>query len=142
MRSPITKEVRMRVDQTNSAIGVVRGTLGFDIETAEYDTVIGVGIDADGLVQKGASRTGIIGVIIPTKIARNIGDRCDVFKIAQVLADPGDVTDLGLLAGTPMYVDDITGVLTATDTGATRIGYTVEEDRLIVHMGGEGLVVS
>lgn len=132
----------MRVDQTNSAVGVVRGTLGFDVAVAEYDTVIGVGIDADGLVQKGASRTGIVGVIIPTKVFRYIGERCDIFKIAQVLADPGDVDDLGLLAGTPYYVDDTTGVLTASATGSTRIGYTVEEDRLVVHMGSEGAVLS
>lgn len=132
----------MRVDKTDSAVGVVRGTLGFDVAVAEYDTVIGVGIDADGLVQKGAARTGIVGVIVPTKVARRITDRVDIFKLAEVLADPGDVDDLGLLAGTPYYVNDVTGALTDSATGSTRIGYTVEEDRLVIHMGGEGAVVS
>jgi len=132
----------VRVDKTSSTVGVVRGTLGFDVAVAEYDTVIGVGIDADGLVQKGAARTGIVGVLVPTRIARKIGERCDIFKLAEILADPGDVDDLGLRAGTPFYVDDVTGAFTDISTGATRIGYTVEEDRLVVHMGAEGAVVS
>jgi hypothetical protein len=132
----------MRVDKTDSAVGVTRGTYGWDIPVVEYDTVIGVGIDANGIVQKGAANTGIIGVVIPTKAARRAGDRCDIFKLGEIVADPGDVATLGLLAGTVYYCDDVTGALTDNPLGATNIGWTVEASRLVLQLccadGGGG----
>ncbi len=133
----------MRVDKTESSIGVARGTLGFDIAPGDYDTVIGVGIDANGLVQRGASNTGIVGVIVPTSVFRKAGNRCDIFKLGEIVADPGDVDNLGLTAGTVYYCDNITGALTNDPVGATEIGYTIEDWRLVLWccIGG-GLGVS
>ena len=114
-----------RIDKTESAIGVTRGTWAADVDPDDYDTVIGVGIDAQGNVVKGDGQTGVIGVCIPTKVARKAGDRCDIFgNGSEVLEVPG------LAAGTKYYAT-AAGVLGVVNTD-TYIGFTVEADRLIV----------
>lgn len=114
-----------RIDKTESAIGVTRGTWAADVDPADYDKVIGVGIDAQGNVVKGAGQTGIIGVCIPTKVARKAGDRCDIFgNGSEVVEVPG------LAAGTKYYATAAgeLGIVAAD----TYVGYTVEADRLVV----------
>jgi hypothetical protein len=129
-----------RIDKTESAIGVVRAALNFAIAEEEYDTVIGVGLNAQGRIVKGAGNTGIVGVINPSKARTKVGQITDIFVL-------GDVVDCtGLSAGTTYWVDGATGALVAGDAGtgaapaagagstagSVRIGFTVEADRLVI----------
>lgn len=129
-----------RIDKTESAVGVVRAALNFAIEEADYDTIIGVGLNAQGRIVRGAGNTGIVGVINPSKARTKIGQITDIFVL-------GDVVDcVGLAAGTTYYVDGATGALAAGDAGtgaapaagagstagSVRIGFTVEADRLVI----------
>ena len=129
-----------RIDKTDSAVGVVRAPLNFAIVEADYDTLIGVGLNAQGRIVKGAGNTGILGVINPSKARTKIGQITDIF----VLGDAVDCT--GLTAGTVYYADGTTGALAAgvagtgaapaagagSTPGSVRIGFTVEADRLVI----------
>jgi len=117
-----------RVDKTDSAIGVVRAPIDADFAEADFDTVIGVGINAAGHVVKGAGQTGVIGVAIPGRTVHRAGQICDIFKLADIVEFDG-------AAGTK-YWADAAGEVSATDAaGSVYVGYTVEADRLI--LGGE-----
>jgi hypothetical protein len=122
-----------RVDKTDSAIGVVRAVLGADLPTGDVDKVIAVGLNAAaGAVIKGASNSGIVGVMIPHPQLLKAGSRVDIFKIADI------VECAGLKPGTTYFADNATGGLVesvagAAPAGATRrVGHTVEADRLII----------
>lgn len=133
-----------RVDKTESAVGVVRGILAADLAGNLADTVIGVGLNASGLVVLGAGHTGIIGVMVPNGMYNGAemkaGKAVDIFKLADI------VECAGLTAGTKYWIDGTTGALVAaiattgaapasgagTTAGSVYAGYTVEADRLIL----------
>jgi hypothetical protein len=129
-----------RIDKTDSAVGVVRAPLNFAIVSGEYDTLIGVGLNAQGRIVKGAGNTGILGVINPSKARTKIGQITDIFVL-------GDAVDcVGLAAGTTYWADGVTGALAAgaagtgaqpgagsgSSAGSVKIGFTVEADRLVI----------
>lgn len=115
-----------RVDKTESAIGVCRAPSNAKIEDADFNKVIGVGLNGQGRVVKGAGTSGIIGVICPTRIARNEGSILDIFQLAQFV----EVDGIG--AGAKVYASNTTGELSTTAEGGTVVGFTVEADRLCV----------
>lgn len=115
-----------RVDKTESAIGVCRAPSNAKIEDADFNKVIGVGLNGQGRVVKGAGTSGIIGVICPTRIARNEGSILDIFQLAQFV----EVDGIG--AGAKVYASNTTGELSTTAEGGTPVGFTVEADRLCV----------
>lgn len=115
-----------RVDKTESAIGVCRAPSNAAIDPADFDKVIGVGLNSQGRVVKGAGTTGIIGVICPTRIARRENSILDIFQLAQFV----DVE--GIAAGSAVYASNTDGALSTTAEGGTRVGFTVEADRLCV----------
>lgn len=128
-----------RIDKTHSAVGVVRAALNADLQVEDYDTVIGVGLNAQGNIVKGAGQTGIVGVINPSKARAKAGQITDIF----VLGDAVDMT--GLAAGTTYWADGDTGALVAagaqgtqpatgagSTAGSVKIGFTVEADRLVI----------
>lgn len=113
-----------RIDKTDSAVGVVRAPIAADFDEADFDTVIGVGIDSSGRVVKGAGNSGVIGVMIPGRTVHRVGQIGDIFKL-------GDIVECdGLAAGTKYYAD-AAGDLTTVNTD-TYVGYTVEADRLVL----------
>lgn len=119
-----------RIDKTDSAVGVVRAALNADIDEANFNEIKCVGLNAQGRIVYGAGQTGVVGVIISDRTVRKAGKIADIF----VLGDALEVD--GLAAGTTYYADPVTGDLTA-DAGAganTRIGFTVEADRLVIRL--------
>ncbi|AWY04473.1 minor capsid protein [Microbacterium phage Gilda] len=113
-----------RFDHVDSAIGIVRAPYDANIDQADWDTVIGVGINAVGHAVKGSGQTGVVGVAVPGRTVYRAGQICDIMQ-------KGDIVDVeGLAAGTKYYVS-AAGELTTTDTD-TYVGYTVEADRLVV----------
>lgn len=119
-----------RIDKTHSAVGVVRAALNADVAEADYNKVIGVGLNAQGRIVYGAGQTGIKGIIIPDRTRRKAGLVTDIFVL-------GDVVEVdGLPAGTSIYADPATGALATTDAAGvnTYIGFTVEADRLVIRL--------
>lgn len=114
-----------RMDKTDSTVGVTRGTLAANLPEADNNTLVPVGLDANGKVVKGAGISGVIGVTIPGPETRLAGKRVDIFRL-------GEAVDLGagFIAGTKYYATT-TGTVNTTNTG-TYIGFTVEADRLVL----------
>lgn len=93
---------------------------------------IGVGLNNTGKIVVGAGATGIVGIVILSKFNKKAGE------VADVMTDGEIVEATGLNAGSRVYADDVTGVLSNTyGVGKTQVGWTVEADRIIVRTGGE-----
>jgi len=116
-----------RVDKTESAVGVIRGTLNADIAQADWNKVIGVSVNGTGKIVRGGAAGLVLGVIIADKTNYRAGQRCDIIKLGEI------IEDTGLTAGTVYYADNATGLLTTTSTSNTKVGSTIEADRLVVN---------
>jgi len=116
-----------RIDKTDSAVGVTRAELAFDVEESAYNKIKAVGLNAAGRIVYGAGNSGVKGIIISDRTTRKAGKVVDIFKL-------GEVVDCeGLTAGTTYYADATTGDLTATAAdGLVEIGYTIEAERLVL----------
>lgn len=121
-----------RVDKTNSQVGVVRAPLNADIAEADWNKVIGIGINSSGKAVKGAGQSGLVGIAIFDRTNYRAGTPCDIFRLAEVIVWGTEL----LAAGTVYTLNTTTGVLSNTAASGTQIraGYTVEADRLIVGM--------
>ena len=120
-----------RVDKTESAVGVVRGTNAADWAEADFNKIIGVGLNADGLTVRGGGQTGIIGVVIPDRTNRKAGARSDIFVLAEIILDEDET----LAAATVLYSTPTGDIVTDAAAGAnTRVGYTIEGDRVAVRL--------
>lgn len=115
-----------RTDKTESAIGVTRGTLLADVVQADWGKPIGVGINSAGLTVRGAGQSGIVGVIIADKTNYKAGTRCDIF------GNGSEIVEFVGVPGTVYYALNADGVVSSTATAGTKIGFTVEADRLVV----------
>lgn len=122
-----------RVDKTQSAIAVTRARIAADFDEADFDKVIPAGLDAQGRVVKGAGQSGIVGVVIPGRTVHTAGQIADIFGNGTEIVEAA-----GLAAGTAYYVDATGAITDAADDGGapavanTRLGFTVEADRLVV----------
>jgi hypothetical protein len=121
-----------RIDKTDSAVGVVRGTLEADIPDNLLDTIVGVGINAKGNTVVGGGQSGIVGVMNPSRFFRKAGTRIDIF----VLGDAHECD--GLAAGRKVYADNVTGIPTTTAPAdlstATVVGWTDEAGHLNIRL--------
>lgn len=127
---------KSRIDKYNPVSGGFRAALNAAILTADIGKVQGVSLNASGKVVIGsATPLGYVGIICPVRaMAAN--------EIIDVMQN-GEITDFELTsfaaaaAGTPYYLD-AAGATSATapavGVNATKIGYTVELDRLVVRV--------
>lgn len=119
-----------RVDKTDSATGVVRAPLNADIASSEWNKVRAVGLNSSGRVVLGAGVSGIKGIAIFDRTNSKAGKACDIFRFAEVILDGADL----LTAATNYTANTTTGVVSNAAVSGTQIaiGYTVQNDRLIV----------
>lgn len=113
-----------RYDKVEPNGGSFRAVLDADLGGANVGVPLGVGLTANGRIVLGAGNTGVLGVLVidSPKVA---GDVLDVMT-------DGEIVDVdGLTAGT-VYHSTPAGAVTATATGNTRLGHTVEAWRLVV----------
>lgn len=115
-----------RIDKYEPLTGGHRAPIGWQPVAGDLEKIIPVGLDANGRAVKGAGNTGVIGVVVLTKII-NQG------KIVDVMQDGELVECTGLTAGT-RYYSDAAGAVSTTNTGKP-LGWTVEADRLVVRIG-------
>lgn len=117
-----------RYDKYEPLAGGFRAPLAADWLEADLNKVVGIGIDANGGVVKGAGTTGVVAVLILTKV-RKAGEIVDNMSDGEIVE----------LAGTPgkSYYSTAAGVVSSTSAvGSTKVGHTVEGDRLIVRVAG------
>lgn len=118
-----------RHDKSVPGVGSFRAPLNAAFTGAAAP--LGVGLNSSGRVVAGAGATGIIGVVCsPVDMAA--GDPIDVYDIAEFV-------EFGGAAGTIYTADTTTGVIgtTAASATKTKIGFTVEADRLIVRVNAD-----
>lgn len=119
-----------RYDKYDPKAGGFRAPLAADFAAGNIKTILGVGLDAQGRVVLGAGNTGVVGVIVLTQ-AKSAGE------VVDVMTD-GEITEAGLTAGTVYYAAAAGGALgtaaPAAGANATRVGHTVEADRLVVRV--------
>lgn len=123
-----------RVDKTDSAVGVVRGTLLADLVQANWNHMRAVGIDSAGKVVLGAGQSGIVGIVIVDRTNYRAGSRCDIFKLGEVILNNDTSGNDLLVAGTRYTANTTTGVITSAAASVTQIaiGYTIETDRFVL----------
>lgn len=120
-----------RYDKYDPYDGGFRAPLLAAIAKADKNATYGVGLDSAGRVVLGAGQTGIVGVLVAHE-AKQPGD------IVDVMTD-GEIVEFALAggpaaAGTSYFADNVTGAVTATATGGTRLGFTVEATRLVARV--------
>lgn len=115
-----------RYDKYEPLTGGHRAALAADWSPDDLEEVFAVGLDANGRVVKGSGNTGVIGVLVLTKV-RNAGEVVDIMQDGEV------VECAGLDAGT-RYYGDATGAVGVTNTDVP-LGWTVEATRLVVRVG-------
>lgn len=116
----------MRYDKYDPVSGGFRGKLAAAYTGSEV--AIGVGLDTNGRVVPGAGTTGIVGVLIMTRTQRAL-DPVDSMTSGEIVEFGGD-------PGTVYTADTTTGAIgtTAADATHVRVGFTTDDDRLIVRV--------
>lgn len=125
-----------RYDKYDSKISGPRAFLKSDWSSSDLEEVFGVGLDSSGLLVKGKGQTGIVGVLVLTRVIKAGREPVDVMTRGEIVAfdlkDKPNVANSAAAAGTAYYADETTGVVSTTSTGGIYVGYTVEASRLIV----------
>lgn len=118
-------------DKYDPYVGGSRAALAADWLLADVNRPRGCGLDANGALVKGAGTTGIVGVIVLTKV-RSAGEIVDYMTAGEIVEwDPVTAGTPGT-AGTVYYADATTGVINSTSAaGKTRVGHTAEGTRLV-----------
>jgi hypothetical protein len=122
-----------RYDKYDPYGGGFRAPLDLAWVAADVGKVWAVGLNAAGRVVKGAGQTGITGVLI-------INEALPASAVVDVMTH-GEITNFNLqsgsaaAAGTTYFGVAADGTFNATNTG-TKLGYTVEADRLVVRCIG------
>lgn len=120
-----------RIDKSDPYSGTHRARLAADWLAADIGVVVGVGLNASGAIVKGAGNTGVIGVLVLSKV-RRAGEAVDILKRGEVVGGAQVIVGTAAVAGTS-YAISATGVITATAAGVRgSLGHTVEVDRLVV----------
>lgn len=115
-----------RIDKYQPVAGGFRAPLNAAFTGAAAP--LGVGLNSSGRVVAGAGATGIIGVVC-SPVDKAAGDPIDVMTA-------GELIEFGGAAGTVYTADTTSGAIgtTAASATKTKVGFTVEADRLIVRV--------
>src|SRR5690349_9058950 len=114
-----------------------RAFLAADWLPGNLEKVVGVGLNASGQVVVGAGATGVIGVLILTRVIKAGREPVDIMKRGEIVQfDVAGRPNVAFAAAAPgtKYYSDAAGVISTTNTG-TYVGHTVEKGRLVVSMG-------
>lgn len=133
-----------RYDKYDSKLSGPRGFLAADWSPSNLNKVVGVGLNASGQYVVGAGATGIIGVLILTRVIKAGREPVDPMKRGEIV----DFDNVGkpsvafgaAAPGTRYAVDNTTGFIealsgsTAPAAGKTYVGHTIEKGRLIINV--------
>jgi hypothetical protein len=126
-----------RYDKYDSKMSGTRVFLAADWSAADLEKVVGVGLNASGQLVKGAGATGIIGVLVLTRVIKAGREPVDIMKRGEIVAfDRVGRPNTAFAAAAPgmKFFAASDGTVSTTNTG-TYVGHTVEKSRLVVSMG-------
>jgi hypothetical protein len=138
-----------RYDKYDPISGGFRAPLAADFSTvANFGKVYAVRLNASGQVVIGSAgaQTGIVGVMVLTT-AKFAGDAVDIMTHGEIVdistATPFDNFSAATVAtapaaGTEYYGVPGTGMIDSTATANRKIGWTVEQKRLVVRVAPAG----
>lgn len=120
-----------RIDKYEPHIGGSRARLASAWLLADVGAIIGVSLDANGRIVKGAGTQGLVGVCC-LQAVEPAGRQVDILQRADLV----EVTGLtGQGPGKKMYMS-LTGVISGTapaaGVNAYLLGHMVESDRLVL----------
>jgi hypothetical protein len=125
-----------RYDKFDSKLSGPRSFLAADWLPGDLEKVVGVGYDNQGRLVKGAGATGIVGVLVLTRIIKAGREPVDPMKRGEIVqfdkVGRPNVNFTAAAPGTKFYAA-ADGTVSTTNTG-TYIGHTVEKSRLIVNV--------
>lgn len=121
-----------RYDKYDPYVGGFRAPLAAAITAANGYKIYAVGLDASGRVVLGGGQSGIVGVLVAHG-ARAAGAIVDVMTAGEIVEATAQDGTTALAAGTAYYGVSASGDFNTTNTG-TRLGHTVEADRLVVRV--------
>lgn len=116
-----------RIDKYEPMGGGFRAPLNAAIAASEVGKIFAVGLNASGRVVLGAGNTGIKGVIV-------VDHELAAGDIVDVMQDGEIVQTASMTAGTNYHGVGADGTISATASGNTYIGHTVEATRLVVRV--------
>lgn len=130
-----------RIDKYDPLISGTRARLANDWLESDLDKAVAVGLNANGAVVKGAGQSGVIGVLVLTRVLR-AGAVVDVMKRGDIVEFHREgrpyAEKEGVTAGTRFFAADdgsvAAGPTDGTAATGTYVGHTVERDRLVVSM--------
>jgi hypothetical protein len=114
-----------RYDKARPGTGTHRAPIGFTPVAGDLNKIFGVGLDANGRLIKGASVSGVIGVLVIDKI-KAIGDIVDYMNSGEIVEAALSDGTTAIAAGVAVYVIPGSGLLSVASTGNIKIGHTVE----------------
>jgi hypothetical protein len=126
-----------RYDKYDSKMSGTRVFLAADWSASDLEKVVGVGLNASGQLVKGAGATGIIGVLVLTRVIKAGREPVDLMKRGEIVAfDKVGRPNTAFAAAAPgtKFFAAPDGTVSTTNTG-TYVGHTVEKSRLVVSMG-------
>lgn len=118
-------------DKYEPYAGGFRAPIDAAVALADRKKMYAVGLNSAGRVVIGAGQSGILGVLI-THNAKAPGDVVDTMTAGEIVWDQADT--LPFPAGTALYGVGSDGTVTATATGNTYLGHTVEASRFVVRV--------
>jgi len=119
-----------RYDKYDGKTGGFRAPLAADWGADRVGVPTAVGLNADGRLVPGAANSGVAGVLVIDH-PFNAGDVVDTMT-------SGEIVDCdGLAAGTTYFASDADGTL-GTVAAVTKVGHTVEAQRLVVRVNRTG----
>ncbi len=140
-----------RYDKYEPHVGGFRAHLAQDWLLADLNKVVPVGLNVDGQVVKGAGQTGVVGVLVLTRVIKAGDEPVDVMTAGEIVEFPSIAAPAP--PGTVIFAepggDFEVGPAADVGAGSVRIGHTVESStrfgaRLIVRVapgtttGGSG----
>lgn len=133
-----------RYDKYDSKLSGTRAFLAADWLATDLEKVVGVGLNAAGQLVKGAGVSGIIGVLVLTRVIKAGREPVDPMKRGEIVEFDTTGRERAAFAaavpGTKFYASATDGAVSATATGGIYIGHTVEKGRLVVSVA-EGSAV-
>jgi len=136
-----------RYDKVNPISGSFRARLAADFPANQTDLVLGVGLNANGLIIiGGANQLGVLVLTSSKPVDGTRGSARAAGEVIDVMTD-GEITEFDRVNGGAMivrtagtvYYTNAAGALTAVAPAAgingDRVGSTVEAARLVVRFG-------
>lgn len=117
-----------RYDKYDPKVGGFRAHLAVDWLLADINKVVPVGLNVDGQVVKGDGQTGVLGVLVLTRVIKAGQEPVDVMTAGEIVEFPSAAAPAA--PGTVIYGEGTgdfeVGAAADVAAGATRLGHTVE----------------